>query len=74
MSSAYAIGRASTSPSRIIFPNIGIITRRVPAYRVVSTVPQCRGKSKPPKLKIPGRSPPLWDDFCPDPFPDCGPQ
>jgi hypothetical protein len=25
-------------------------------------------------LKLPGRSPPLWDDFCPDPFPDYGPQ
>ena len=25
-------------------------------------------------LKLPGRSPPLLDDFCPDPFPDYGPQ
>jgi len=25
-------------------------------------------------LKLPGRSPPLWDDFCPDPSPDYGPQ
>jgi hypothetical protein len=22
----------------------------------------------------PRRSPPLWDNFCPDPFPDYGPQ
>ena len=25
-------------------------------------------------LKLPGRSPPLLDHFCPDPFPDYGPQ
>jgi hypothetical protein len=25
-------------------------------------------------LKLIGRSPPLLDDFCPDPFPDYGPQ
>jgi hypothetical protein len=25
-------------------------------------------------LKLPGQSPPLWEDFCPDPFPDYGPQ
>jgi hypothetical protein len=25
-------------------------------------------------LKLPGRSPPLGDDFFPDPFPDYGPQ
>jgi hypothetical protein len=25
-------------------------------------------------LKLPRRSPPLGDDFCPDPFPDYGPQ
>ena len=25
-------------------------------------------------LKLPGRAPPLWDVFCPDPFPDYGPQ
>ncbi len=25
-------------------------------------------------LKLPGRSPPLLDDFCPDPFPDYGLQ
>ena len=24
-------------------------------------------------LKLPGRSPPLLDGFCPDPFPDYGP-
>jgi hypothetical protein len=29
--------------------NIGTLTRRVPANRVVSTVPASRGKSKPPK-------------------------
>jgi hypothetical protein len=25
-------------------------------------------------LKLPGRVPPLWDDFFPDSFPDYGPQ
>jgi len=25
-------------------------------------------------LKLPGRAPPLWEDFFPDPFPDYGPQ
>jgi hypothetical protein len=25
-------------------------------------------------LKLTGRSPPLLDHFCPDPFPDYGPQ
>jgi hypothetical protein len=31
------------------------------------------GRSFDP-LELPGRSPPLLDDFCPEPFPDYGPQ
>jgi hypothetical protein len=48
---------------------IGFITQAPVIRKILAHV----GRSFDP-LKLPGRAPPLLDDFCPDPFPDYGPQ
>ena len=48
---------------------VGFITQ---AHVIRKILDHIRRRFDP--LKLPGRSPPLLDDFCPDPFPDYGPQ
>ena len=48
---------------------VGFITQAPVIRKILDHIGR---RFDPPKL--PGRSSPLFDDFCPDPFPDYGPQ